>query len=55
MKYIQVFKWVMVFNATFNNNLVISWLSVLFEKETEVHVTRRKPLTCRKSLINFIT
>jgi hypothetical protein len=32
---------------------VISWWSVLLVEENGV--TRRKPLTCHKSLINFIT
>ena len=40
---------VMVLNATFNNISVISWWSVLLMEETEI------PLTCRKSLTNFIT
>ena len=40
--------WYMVFNATFNNISVISWLSVLL-------VDGRKPPTCRKSLINLTT
>ena len=43
----------MVFNATFNNILVISWQLILLEEETEC--TWRKPLTCHKSLTNFIT
>jgi hypothetical protein len=43
-----------VFNAkpTFNNILVISWMSVLLVEETGV--PGRKPPTCPKSLINFI-
>jgi hypothetical protein len=61
----------MLFNATFNNISVISWWSVLLvdkqeyqEKTTDLPqvtdklytgVTWRKPLTCRKSLTNFIT
>jgi hypothetical protein len=32
----------MVFNATFNNISVISWLSVLFLEETGVHVIEEK-------------
>ena len=40
--------WFMQFNATFNNISVISWQSVLLVEETVV------PLTCRKSLTNFI-
>jgi len=28
--------WFMVFSATFNNILVISWLSVLLEKTTDL-------------------
>jgi hypothetical protein len=43
---------VMAFNVTFNNISVISRQSVLLVEETEIH---RKPLTCRKSLLNFIT
>ena len=35
--------------TTFNDVSVISWWSVLL-----VEKTRRKPLTCRKSLTNFI-
>ena len=43
---------VMVFNTTFNNISVTSWLSVLLVGETGVP---RKPQTWRKSLTNFIT
>jgi len=42
----------MVFNATFNNISVISWQSVLLVEETRVAV--QKPLTCHKSLTNFM-
>ena len=42
----------MVFNATFNIILVISWRSVLLMEETGV--TWRKPPTCRKSVINLM-
>jgi hypothetical protein len=31
---IKMIGWLMVFNATFNNISVISWLSVLFVEET---------------------
>ena len=41
---------IMVFNATFNNNSVISWQSFLLVGEWG----QRKPLTCRKLLTNFI-
>ena len=44
---------VMVFNTTFNNISVISWRSVILGGENRS--TWRKPLTCRKSLTNFIT
>ena len=44
---------IMVFNATFNNISVISWRSVLLVEETGI--PGKKPLTCRKSLTNFIT
>ena len=44
---------VMVFNTTFNNISVTSWLSVLLVGETGS--TLRKLQTCRKSLTNFIT
>jgi hypothetical protein len=37
----------MVFNTTFNNISVISWLSVLLVEDNGL-----KPLTCRKSLTN---
>jgi hypothetical protein len=37
-------------NQIINNISVISWRSVLLVEETG-----EKPLTCRKSLINFIT
>jgi hypothetical protein len=40
----------MMFNATFNNISVISRWSALLVEES-----RRKPLTRRKSLTNFIT
>jgi len=43
---------VMVLNATFNNDSVISWQSNLLVKETEY---TEKPPTCHKSLTNFIT
>jgi hypothetical protein len=32
----QYFEGVIVFNATFNNISVISWLSILLEEETEL-------------------
>jgi hypothetical protein len=44
---------VIVFNATFNNISVISWLSVLLVDE--IKSNQRKPQTCHKSLTNFIT
>jgi len=50
--FLQLMASVMVFNTTFNNISVISWQSVLFVGETGVW---RKPLTCHKSLTNFIT
>ena len=34
---------IMVFNATFNNILVISWLSVLLVEETVVPGKNRRP------------
>jgi len=33
----------MVFNATFNNILVISWLSVLLVEETEIPGENNRP------------
>ena len=42
-----------MFNATFNNISVILCRSVLLVEETGV--PGEKPLTCRKSLTNFIT
>jgi hypothetical protein len=53
--YMFVFVCLMVFNATFNNISVKSSWSVLLVEETGVQCTRRKPLTCHKSLTNFIT
>jgi hypothetical protein len=49
--------WFMVFNATFNNISVMSWLSVLLveELETGVHVENHRPVTMGKQLVNFIT
>jgi hypothetical protein len=44
---------VIVFNTNINNISIISWQSVLLVDETGV--ARRKPPTCHKSLINFIT
>ena len=41
-------RWLVVFNATFNNISVMSWWSVLLVEET-----RRKSQTCRKSLTNL--
>jgi len=35
----------MVFNATFNNILVISWRSVLLVEETEVSWENHRPAT----------
>jgi len=40
----------MVFNATFNNILVILWRSALLVEETGYRSTQRKLPTCRKSL-----
>jgi len=37
---------VMVFNVTFNNISAISWLSVLFVKETRVPGEDHRPVTC---------
>jgi hypothetical protein len=37
------FGWVMVFNATFNNISVISWLSVLLVEETGVPRENHRP------------
>jgi len=42
----------MVFNTTVNNILVISWVSFIGGGNQS---TRRKALTCCKSLTNFIT
>jgi hypothetical protein len=39
--------------CTFNNISVFSWWSVFIGEGSRS--TRRKPLTCRKSLTNFIT
>ena len=50
---VSLFICLMVFNDTFNNISVISWQSVLLVEETGGR--QRKPLTCRKSLTNFIT
>jgi hypothetical protein len=36
--------WFMVFNATFNNISVISWLSVLLVEETEVPGENHQPV-----------
>ena len=44
---------VKMLNATFNNISVILWWSVLLVEVRRVFV--EKPLTCRKSLTNFIT
>jgi len=43
---------VMAFNATFNNISVITWWSFLLVEETRV--PRENPLTCHKSLTNFV-
>jgi hypothetical protein len=42
----------MVFNTTFNNDSAISWRSIILVEKTGV--PRKKPTTCRKSLINLI-
>jgi hypothetical protein len=44
---------VRMFNTTFNNISVISRQSVLLV--VEIGVSGKKPLTCCKSLTNFIT
>ena len=44
----------MVFNTTFNNISVISWLSVLLVEENG-GVPGKKPPTCRKSISWFVT
>jgi hypothetical protein len=44
----------MVFNAIFNNISVILWRTVSYIDGGNLSI-RRKPLTCRKSLTNFIT
>ena len=50
---VLIFKvWFMVLNATFNNISVISWRPIYWWRKPE---NRKKPLTCRKSLTNFIT
>jgi hypothetical protein len=41
----------MMFNDTFDNNLVISWLPVVWE----IRSIRRKPPTSRKSVIQFVS
>ena len=42
----MTFKWGgMVFNATFNNISVISWLSILLVEETEVPRENHRPFT----------
>ena len=46
--------WFMVYNATFNSSLVISWQSVLLMEETGVP-EKNYCQTCHKSLTNFIT
>ena len=38
--------WVMVFNTTFNNISVISWLSVLLVEETGVPEENHRPAEC---------
>jgi hypothetical protein len=38
--------WVMVFNATFNNISVISWLSVLLVEETRIPEENHRPAAC---------
>ena len=44
---------VMVFNGTFKNISVISWLPVLLVEETGI--PEKKTPTCHKSLTQFIT
>ena len=44
--WMMTFKWGgMVFNATFNNISVISWLSILLVEETEVPRENHRPFT----------
>jgi hypothetical protein len=40
--------WFMVFNATFNNISVISWLSVLLVEETEVSGENHRQVTTHR-------
>jgi hypothetical protein len=44
MKSFNGLVWFMVFNATFNNISVISWLSVLLVEETEVPGENHQPV-----------
>ena len=43
----------MVFNATFNNISITWYIVVVIFIDGANRITRRKPLTCRKSLINL--
>jgi len=43
----------MVFNATFNNILVISWRPVLLVEETGVPGENHPPFTIRQDIRNF--
>ena len=45
---------VMVFNATFNNSSVISWLSVLLMEETRVPGENHQPAASHLQLYHII-
>ena len=42
----------MVFNATFNNISVISWLSVLLVEETEVPIKNHRPAASHRQTLS---
>jgi len=46
--------WLMVFNATFNNISVISWLSVLLVKETGVSGENHRPVASHCQTLSHI-
>ena len=48
----RLWLWVMVFNITFNNISVVSWLSVLLGEETRVPVENHQPIASHWQILS---
>jgi hypothetical protein len=53
MRCIECLVWFLVFNATFNNISVISWLSVLMVEETGVPGENYRPATSHRQTLSY--